>query len=79
MRRDRGSMGGRRSKGKCGRREQERGRVGGRAVVVGGGLQIEGGSMRREKWEGEGTLRIDQEDIGVTNTNIGKHGLCNNK
>ena len=73
-------MGGRRSKGKCGRREQERGRGGGRAVegekLVGGGLQIEEGSMRKEKWEGEGTLRIDQEDIGVTNTNIGKHGLC---
>ena len=67
-------MGGRRSRGRCGRRERERGKVGGRAV--GGSLQIEGGSMRKKKWEGEGTSRIDQEDIEAMNTNRGI--FCNN-
>ena len=68
-------MGGRRIKGRCGRREQD----GGRAMwedLLGGGLLIEGGSLRKEKWEGEGTLRIDQEDMGAMNTNTGTHGFC---
>ena len=65
-------MGGRRIKGRCGRRERD----GGRAVgedLLGGGLLIEGGSLRKEKWEGEGTLRIDQEDMGAMNTHTGTH------
>ena len=78
----RGSMGGRRSKGRCGRRERESGRVGGKAVagenLLGEGLRIEGGYMRKEKW-GEGALRIDQEDIGVMSTHTGNHGICSNK
>ena len=76
-------MGGRGRKGRCGRRERESGRVGGRAVarenLVGEGLRIEGGSMREEKWEGEETsmllLRIDQEDTGVMSTNTGRYTL----
>ena len=68
-------MGGRGRKGRCGRREQERGRVGGREV----GENLPGGSMRREKWEAEGTSRIHQEDIGAMNTNIGMHEFWNEK
>ena len=68
-------MGGRGRKGRCGRRERERGRVGGREV----GENLPGGSMRREKWEAEGTSRIHQEDIGAMNTNIGMHDFWNKK
>ena len=68
-----GSMGGKRSKGRCGRREREDGRVGGRAVgedLLGGGLPKEGGSLRKENWRGEGPSRIDQEDMGSMNIGI---------
>lgn len=75
-------MGDRRRKGVCGRKKRERGRVGGRAVeenLLGGSLPIEGGSMRKRKWEEEGTSRKDQEDIGAMNTNIGIHEFGNKK